>query len=78
MGKEMRMNENFGSVKVTMNRVVEGTPRSFDVSYTTAIEMLLIVGMGKWEANAPLPGQWAMFKCNQFAHPIASLPYIGL
>jgi hypothetical protein len=34
------------------------TPQSFDVNYTTAIEMMIIIAMEKWHATAPKPGQY--------------------
>ena len=51
------MENPLGSVKVTIEPAVAGIPKSFDVSFTTAMEMLHLVGMGTWEGTAPPPGQ---------------------
>jgi len=51
------MEMNTGSVKVTINGAMGNIPESFDVSFTTAMEMLHILGIGRWEETAPEPGQ---------------------
>ncbi len=54
------MEKNMGSVKVTITGPMVNIPESFDVSFTTAMEMLHILGMGKWEETAPEPGQYGL------------------
>lgn len=48
-----------GQVRVTIKGQSRrpDIPESFCVSFTTAMEMLHILGMGKWEETAPEPGQ---------------------
>jgi len=45
------------AIKVSISSNVSGIPSSFDVSFTTAIEMLHILALGKWESTAPMPGR---------------------
>ena len=52
------MERSTGSVKVTISGPTGDIPESFDVSFSTAMEMLHILGMGKWEETAPDPGQY--------------------
>lgn len=39
------------TVKVIMDSLPEGIPTSFDVGFITALEMLFILAMGKWESD---------------------------
>ena len=48
------------AIKVSISPNVPGIPPSFDVSFTTAIEMLHILALGKWESTAPAPGRTGM------------------
>ncbi|MCX7194014.1 MAG: hypothetical protein NTY60_10420 [Proteobacteria bacterium] len=41
------------AIKVSISPNLSGIPSSFDVSFTTAIEMLHILALGKWESTAP-------------------------
>jgi len=52
------MEQITGSIKVTLTGAIGDIEKSFDVSFTTAMEMLHILGMGKWEATSPEPGQY--------------------
>jgi len=45
------------AIKVSISPNAPGIPSSFDVSFTTAIEMLHILALGKWESTAPAPGR---------------------
>lgn len=54
------MEKNMELVKVTIARPMGNIPESFDVTFSTAIEMLHILGMGKWEVTAPKPGQYGL------------------
>jgi hypothetical protein len=53
----MTMEKKTGSIGMTIEGRIGNVPESFEVSFTTALEMLYILGMGNWEASAPPPGQ---------------------
>lgn len=44
------------AITVTVGSDLPGGPSSFCVSFMTLLEMLHILGMGKWESEAPEPG----------------------
>lgn len=56
------MDMNQLTVKVIMDSPPEGIPSSFDVSFTTALEMILIIAMGNWESTAPPPGRMGIYR----------------
>lgn len=45
------------AIEVSISPTVPGIPSSFDVSFSTVIEMLHILALGKWESTAPAPGR---------------------
>jgi hypothetical protein len=51
------MKKNKHAITVTVNPPINGIQSSFDVCFMTALEMLHIIGMGKWESTAPSPGE---------------------
>jgi hypothetical protein len=51
------MTTNRNTIKVTVNPPSEGIPPSFDVSFETAMEMMHLYGLGRWESTAPPPGK---------------------
>lgn len=55
------MKKNERTITVTVNPPIYGVQSSFDVSFTTALEMLHIIGMGKWESTAPPPGKVGLY-----------------
>jgi len=44
------------AITVTVGSGLPGGPSSFGVSFMTALEMIHIYGMAKWESTAPAPG----------------------
>jgi hypothetical protein len=48
------------AIKVSISPNVPGIPSSFDVSFTTALEVLHIIALGKWESTGPAPGRTGM------------------
>lgn len=52
------MGTNRNTIQVTVNPHLEGIPPSFDVNFETAMEMLHLYGLGKWESTAPPPGKY--------------------
>jgi hypothetical protein len=57
----MAMENNSQVITVRINPPLDGLPSSFKVSFITAIEMLYIMQLGKWENTAPLPGKFGWF-----------------
>ncbi len=55
------MENNSQAITVQMDRPLDGLPSSFEVSFKTAMEMLYIMLLGKWEETAPLPGKFGLF-----------------
>jgi len=55
------MKNNEHKIKVTVSPPIHGIQSSFDVGFTTALEMLHIIGMGKWESTAPPPGKFGLY-----------------
>ncbi|MGC2456712.1 MAG: hypothetical protein WA435_01800 [Gallionellaceae bacterium] len=55
------MKKNEHAITVTVNPPIYGVQSSFDVGFTTALEMLHIIGMGKWESTAPPPGKVGLY-----------------
>lgn len=55
------MKKSEHAITVTVNLPIYGVQSSFDVSFTTALEMLHIIGMNKWESTAPSPGKVGLY-----------------
>jgi len=51
------METNQASITVTMNPAIQGLPSSFQVGLNTALEMMIMYGMGLWESSGPAPGK---------------------
>jgi hypothetical protein len=51
------MEQSIDRIRVTITPPAANIPESFDVTLITALEMIQIMGMGKWECAAPLPGK---------------------
>ncbi len=54
---ESNMDTTTNMVTVTITPPPADLPGSFEVSFEVAMEMLHIIGMGKWESTAPPPGK---------------------
>lgn len=52
------MEQKMRDITVTVHPAPQGIPSTFDVDFTTAVEMLHIFGMGQWETTAPPPGKF--------------------
>jgi hypothetical protein len=53
------MNKNQHAKSITV-KIESAGNMSMDVSFTTAVEMLHVLGMSKWESTAPMPGKSGM------------------
>jgi hypothetical protein len=51
------MEQSTQEVRVTFEPPVDGTESSFDVDFETAMEMIHILAMSRWESTAPPPGK---------------------
>ena len=51
------MENTIDRIRVTVTPASADIPESFDVTLMTALEMIQIMGMDKWESTAPLPGK---------------------
>lgn len=52
------MNADTNLITSSTSESVSRVPMSFETSFQGALEMLHILGMGKWESTAPTPGRF--------------------